>query len=89
MSAWTTCFRKLVIVCCISETKSWKSLMEGLLLFLEVAVKFPTPSLLPLTALQNQGRIVTSYETFQSRVLGSPTTLAAHHQWDAPGESPG
>lgn len=50
--AWTTCFRKLVIVCCISETKSWKSLMEGLVLFLEVTVMFPRLSLLPLVALQ-------------------------------------
>lgn len=35
-----TCFRKLVIVFCISETKSWKSLIEGSVLFLEVTVTF-------------------------------------------------
>lgn len=51
-SAWTTCFRKLVIVCCISETKSWKSLTEGLVLLLEGAVMFPRLSLLPLLTLQ-------------------------------------
>lgn len=36
-----TCFRKLVMVFCMSETKSWKSLMEGSVLFLEVAETFP------------------------------------------------
>lgn len=48
----TTCFRKPVIVFCIVETKSWKSLMEGLVLFLEVIVMFPRLSRLVLLALQ-------------------------------------
>lgn len=51
-SAGATCFRKLVMVCCISETKSWKSPMEGFELFLEVAVMFPRLPPLPVLALQ-------------------------------------
>lgn len=56
-SAWATCFRKLVIVCCISETKSWKSLTEGWVLGPELSERFPRrpppPSLtLPKTCRQ-------------------------------------
>lgn len=54
----TTCFRKPVIVFCIMETKSWKSLMEGLVLFLEVNVLFPGLSRLVLLALQKHVEIL-------------------------------
>lgn len=48
-----TCFRKLVIVFCISETKSWKSLIEGSSLFL-VTVTFTRLSTESSTGLQRQ-----------------------------------
>lgn len=39
-SSLLICFRKLVMVFCMSETKSWKSLIEGSVFFLEVTVTF-------------------------------------------------
>ncbi len=49
-----TCFLKLVIVFCMSETKSWKSLIEGSVLFLEVTVTFTRLSTAFSTGLQTQ-----------------------------------
>lgn len=49
-----TCFRKLVIVFCMSETKSWKSLIDGSVLFLEVTVTFTRLSSASSAGLQRQ-----------------------------------
>lgn len=49
---FNTCFRKLVIVFCISETKSWKLLIEGSVLFLEVTVTFTRLSIDSSAVLQ-------------------------------------
>lgn len=39
-SSLLICFRKLVMVFCMSKTKSWKLLIEGSVVFLEVTVRF-------------------------------------------------
>lgn len=63
-----TCFRKLVIVFCISETKSWKSLIEGSVLFLEVTVTFTGLSTASSDGLHRQMYKQKVEVTFQGRV---------------------
>lgn len=56
-----TCFRKLVMVFCMSETKSWNSVIDGSVFFLEVRVTFTILCPASFTGLQRKRTLIKTY----------------------------
>lgn len=85
-SAWATCFRKLVIVCCISETKSWKSLTEGWVLGPELSERFPTRPPPPSLTLSKTCRKLMSTGPYRG---GNVTEFVPRRKNEPTSQSPG